>query len=74
MVRCFAKERLYHAFRKYHKQTSYEIALRDKSKIEGAYLLLKRYKNRLKNYDAALEKIESNKADRNELTALEKVV
>ena len=51
-----------------------ELALKDKSKIDGAYLLLKRYKNRLKNYDGVLEKIDEKKADRTELAELYKSV
>ena len=47
------------------------MQLKDKSKIEGAYLLLKRYKNRLKNYDTALEQINNVKADKNALEMLE---
>ena len=47
------------------------MQLKDKSKIEGAYLLLKRYKNRLKNYDTALEQINNLKADKSELERLE---
>ena len=47
------------------------MQLKDKSKIEGAYLLLKRYKNRLKNYDTALEQINNVKADKNALELLE---
>ena len=70
MIRCFAKQQLYHSFRKYHRNVNYEIVLKDKSKIDGAYLLLKRYKNRLKNYDTALERLESKKVDRPELEAV----
>ena len=44
--------------------------MRDKSKIDGAYLLLKRYKNRLKTYDGALEKIAETKADKTELQSI----
>ena len=47
------------------------MQLKDKSKIEGAYLLLKRYKNRLKNYDTALEQINNVKADKTALELLE---
>ena len=43
------------------------VQLKDKDKIEGAYLLLKRYKNRLKVMDAALQKIDEKKSDRWEL-------
>lgn len=72
MVRSFSNFQLYHTFRKYKRNANYETALKDKSKIEGAYLLLKRYKNRLKNFDTALAQIESNKADKKELAQLTK--
>ena len=42
----------------------------DKSKIEGAYLLLKRFKNRLKQFDTALEKVHEQKADKTEFNKL----
>ena len=43
----------------------WECQLKDKSKIEGAYLLLKRFKNRLKNLDNALERMDKKKVDHN---------
>ena len=46
----------------------------DKNKIEGAYLLLKRFKNRLKQFDTALEKVHELKADRQDLAKLKKSV
>ena len=70
MIRHFSKVQLYHVFRKYHRNSNYETALKDKSKIDGAYLLLKRFKNRLKNYDLALAQIEGKKADKQEITDL----
>ena len=42
----------------------------DKNKIEGAYLLLKRFKNRLKAFDTALEKVHEQKVDRQEFAKL----
>lgn len=42
----------------------------DKNKIEGAYLLLKRFKNRLKNFDSALEKVHEQKADKKDFIQL----
>ena len=38
--------------------------MKDKSKIEGAYLLLKRFKNRLKTLDIALENMNNKKTDK----------
>ena len=48
--------------------------MRDKSRIDGAYLLIKRYKNRLKNYDIALEKIDQKKCEKSDFEALSKSV
>ena len=42
----------------------------DKGKIEGAYLLLKRFKNRLKAFDAALEKVHELKANKKDFLLL----
>ena len=42
----------------------------DKSKIEGAYLLLKRFKNRLKQFDVALEKVDNLKANKTDFVKL----
>ena len=53
---------LYHAFRRYAKQVSYEKQLKDKDKIDGAYLLIKRLKNRLKGLDEVIKKISAEKA------------
>ena len=43
----------------------------DRSKIEGAYLLLKRFKNRLKTFDTALNKVHDLKADKKDFTELQ---
>ena len=53
---------LYHAFRRYAKKVSYEKQLKDKGKIDGAYLLIKRFKNRLKCLDEVIKKISAEKA------------
>lgn len=57
------KFKLYHTWRKYAKQVSFERQLMDKNKIEGAYLLLKRFKNRLKVMDDVVSKINVDKAN-----------
>ena len=46
----------------------------DKSKIEGAYLLLKRFKNRLKTFDTALEKVHELKANKEDFVKLKQSV
>ena len=45
---------LYHSWRKYARNVRYENQLMHKDKIEGAYILLKRFKNRLKGFDQAI--------------------
>ena len=47
--------------------------LKDKSKIDGAYLLIKRFKNRLKGLDEVVRRVNSEKANRIDLERLEKV-
>ena len=42
----------------------------DKNKVEGAYLLLKRFKNRLKTFDVALSKVHELKADKKDFQKL----
>ena len=51
------KFQLYHAFKKLHGKTKYLTQLMDRGRVEGAYLLLKRFKARLKLFDKALEKL-----------------
>ena len=38
--------------------------MRDKNKIDGAYLLVKRFKNRLKCLDEVVRKVNEEKADK----------
>ena len=64
---------LYHAFRRYAKNINLEAVLKDKSKIDGAYLLIKRFKNRLKGLDEVVRRVNSEKANRIDLERLEKV-
>ena len=45
---------LYHSFRRFRLKASWITAMKNKDKIEGAYLLLSSYKNRMKNFDQAL--------------------
>lgn len=42
---------LYHSWRRYARNVSYANQLMNKDKIDGAYILLKRFKNRLKAFD-----------------------
>jgi hypothetical protein len=48
MFRYFRKYHLAENFNRFKAKTSWETQIRDKSKIDGAYLLLKRFKHRLK--------------------------
>lgn len=56
-TRALATLRKFHIFwffHKYRRQVKLEVQIKDKDSIQGAYLLLKRYKNRLKGFDEAL--------------------
>ena len=46
--------------------------LKDKDKIDGAYLLLKRFKNRLKGFDVAIKQVRDEKANNEDFVRLEK--
>ena len=45
--------------------------VRDKDKIDGAFLLLKRFKNRLKAFDGALHAMDKTKVNISEFTQLQ---
>ena len=62
---------LYHTWRRYAKNVTYVTALKDKSKIDGAYLLIKRFKNRLKEIDEVLRKVSTEKANHVDFERLE---
>lgn len=51
---------------------SWETQIKEKGKIDGAYLLLKRFKNRLKAFDETLGIISKTKADLTEIASLKK--
>ena len=44
--------------------------IKDKNKIEGAYLLLRRFKNRLKVFDETMKAIHETKANLSDLEDL----
>ena len=46
--------------------------MKHKDKIEGAYLLLKRFKNRLKGMDEVVRSVSKDKADKKDFEKLEK--
>ena len=48
---------LYHSWRQYARQVNFQTQLKDKDKIEGAYILVKRLKNRMKGIDEAVKKV-----------------
>jgi len=62
MVGNFKKFHQFTELRKFKMQTSLLAQIRDKDKINGAYLLLKRFKNRLKAFDTALHALDKTKA------------
>ena len=63
MVRHLRKYHIYHEFRKMNLKTNSIAMVRDKNKIEGAYLLMKRFKNRLKAFDTAMQVLNETKAN-----------
>ena len=70
MVLHLRKYHIFHEFRKMHQKTSSIALIRDKNKIEGAYLLMKRFKNRLKAFDQAIQAMNVRKADVTDLDKL----
>lgn len=66
MLEIFNKYHKFHGFKMFKTKCNWEIQLMDKSRIDGAYLLLKRFKLRLKQFDKALEKLHTEKASTHE--------
>ena len=54
MLRHLRKFHIYHEIRKWHNKTNAIAMVQNKSKIEGAYLIMKRFKDRLKAFDKAI--------------------
>lgn len=57
ITRCMLTLRKFHTFlffHKYRRTVHWETQIKSKDSIQGAYLLLKRYKNRLKGFDETL--------------------
>ena len=67
----FRKYQLFHAFRKMNLQTNRVAEIRDKSKIDGAYLILRRLKDRLKAFDVALQALNKAKVNISDFKRLE---
>lgn len=65
------KFHLYHSFRRYAKQVSIYSVLQNKDRIEGAYLILRRFKDRLKGIDEVVKKVNQEKVNRTELKRFE---
>ena len=57
-------------FHKYRRIIHWQVKLKEKDSIQGAYLLLKRYKNRLKAFDSTLSIINKNKVDQEDFDTL----
>ena len=70
LMNVFRKYQMHHGFAKYKKQANWEADLMDRGRIDGAYLLLKRFKGRLKQFDKALERIYDEKASKQEFERL----
>ena len=71
-MKVIKKYKLWHTFKKYAKNVNYEIQIRDRNKIEGAYLLLKRFKDRLRGFDEVMKSIRQEKVDKTDFAILEK--
>ena len=69
VMNIFRKFHTYHQWYKYRRQVSWLVQLKQKDSIQGAFMLLQRYKNRLKGFDAALNTINASKVDQNEYDA-----
>ena len=62
-IKVVGKYRIFLVMRHWKRQASLESQIKDKSKIEGAYLLLRRFKNRLKMLDEIVRVIHENKVE-----------
>ena len=63
VIDILCKYQVYHTMRRWKRQVTLESQVKDKNKIEGAYLLLRRFKNRLKAFDETVRVIHDKKAD-----------
>ena len=54
----FRKHHTFWHFHKFRRIINIEIQIKEKSGIQGAYMLLKRFKNRLKVFDQTLSEID----------------
>ena len=70
MLRSFRRYHLFHEFNKLNLQTNRVALVRDRDKINGAFLLLKRFKNRLKAFDEAMQALDRSKVDMKEFQKL----
>jgi len=70
LLNVFRKYQLHHGWAKFSKKVNWEIQLMERGRIDGAYLLLKRFKGRLKMFDKALEKMHSDKTSKEEFNNL----
>ena len=64
LIRHCRKFHLYHEFKRMYVQTNRMAQIKDKSKIDGAYLILKRFKLRLKAFDTALQAVNEQKVNK----------
>ena len=68
----FRKFKLYHSWRRYAQNVNFANKLRDKAKIDGAYLLIKRLKNRLKGLDEVVHKVSNDKINHTDFELFKK--
>ena len=70
MTEILRKFHTFKFFHKYRRNVQLEVQIKEKNSIQGAYLLLKRFKNRLKVFDETLIKIEKQKVGMNDFNEL----
>ena len=67
----FRKHHTFWFFHKYRRIINVELQIKEKYGIQGAYMLLKRFKDRLKVFDQTISEINKSKVNLTEFRQLE---
>lgn len=67
MLHISRKYELFFMIRRWKKTAHFETLFINKDRIEGCYFLLRRFKNRLKQFDDVIKKISETKAGKVEI-------
>ena len=73
--KCMQILRKFHTFsffHRYRKIVHWEVVIKSKDSIQGAYLLLRRFKNRLKNFDSVIAQMQDKKVEVHEFELLKR--